>query len=154
MALLGDPVNCTLRQLMATLARSAATLRIVGDSLVPDEVTQVLGAAPSASQIKGQELRGKEGRVRIAKSGMWRLHAADTSPADFDAQVLEILAKLSSDLRVWSDLSSRFDVDLFCGWFMEQRNEGLCVSSQTLRSLGERGIELALDIYAGDDEAA
>jgi hypothetical protein len=138
---------------MATLARAVATLRIMGDSLVPDDVTRVLGAAPSASQIKGEELHGKDGRVRTAKFGAWRLHASETSPGDLDAQVAEILSKLSSDLRVWSELSDKFDVDLFCGWFMEKENEGLGVSAQTLRSLGERGIELSLDIYAGDDEA-
>jgi hypothetical protein len=139
---------------MVTLARSVATLRIIGDSLVPDDVTRALGAAPSASELKGQELHGKEGRVRTSKFGAWRLHASETSPADLDAQVAEILSKLSSDLRVWAELSAKFDVDLFCGWFMEEENEGLGVSPQTLRSLGERGIELSLDIYAGDDEAA
>jgi Domain of unknown function (DUF4279) len=139
---------------MATLARSVATLRIMGDSLVPDDVTRALGAAPSASQLKGQELSGKSGQVRTAKFGAWRLHASETSPANLDAQVAEILSKLSSDLKVWSELSAKFDVDLFCGWFMEKENEGLGVSPQTLRSLGERGIELSLDIYAGDDEAA
>jgi|SRR6516162_151531 len=138
---------------MATLARAVATLRIIGDSLVPDDVTRALGTSPSASQLKGQELRGKDGRVRTAKFGAWRLHASETSPADLDAQVAEILAKLSSDLRIWSELSAKFDVDLFCGWFMEKENEGLGVSPQTLRSLGERGIELSLDIYSGDDEA-
>jgi hypothetical protein len=139
---------------MATLARSVATLRIWGDSLVPDDVSQALGAAPSKSQLKGQELPVGAGRVRLAKFGAWYLHASETSPADLDSQVGEILVKLTSDLSVWSDLSTRFDIDLFCGWFLEERNEGLCVSPHTLRSLGERGIELALDIYAGDDEAA
>jgi|SRR5580658_10253377 Domain of unknown function (DUF4279) len=137
---------------MATLARSVATLRIMGDSLVPDDVTRILGAAPSASQVKGQELTGKSGVTRTAKFGAWRLHATETSPADLDAQVAEILSRLSSDLNVWSDLSAKFDVDLFCGWFMDRENEGLDVSPQTLRSLGERGIELSLDIYAGNDE--
>jgi hypothetical protein len=139
---------------MATLASSKATLRVMGDSLVPDEVTRALGANPSTSQSKGEELHGKDGRVRIARFGMWRLHATETSPADFDAQVREILAKLTSDLSVWSDLSTRFDIDLFCGWFMEQENEGLGVSPETLQRLGERGIHLSLDIYSGDDAAA
>jgi len=148
------PLNSDVRQVMATIARSVATLRIMGDGLVPDEVTRLLGAAPSASQTKGQEVHGKDGRVRIAKFGGWRLQASETAPADLDAQVSEILSKLSSDLKIWSDLSARFDVDLFCGLFMDRGNEGLGVSPQTLRSLGERGIELSLDVYAGDGDAA
>jgi hypothetical protein len=127
-------------------------LRIIGDSLIPDEVTRLLGMSPSESQTKDQELRGKSGRVRVAKFGAWRVHASETSPADLDVQVKEILSKLNPDVAVWRELSRRFDIDLFCGWFMEKENEGLGVSADTLRSLGERGIELSLDIYAGDGD--
>jgi len=83
---------------------------------------------------------------------MWRLAAAETSPADLDAQVREIIAQVSSDISVWSDLASRYDIDLFCGWFMEKGNEGQDISASTLRELGIRGIELSLDIYAGDKD--
>jgi hypothetical protein len=137
---------------MATVARAVATLRIIGDSLNPDEVTRLLGAAPSESQTKDQELIGKSGRVRVAKLGAWRVHASETSPADLDVQVKEILSRLSADLAVWKDLSTRFDIDLFCGWFMDKENEGIGISADTLRCLGERGIELSLDIYAGDGD--
>jgi len=139
---------------MATVARSVASLRIIGD-LNPEEVTRLLGASPSESQTKGEELRGKSGHVRVAKFGAWRIHASETSPADLDVQVKEILSTLTSDLTVWKELSTRFDIDLFCGWFMDKENEGIGVAADTLRSLGERGIELSLDIYAGDgDETA
>jgi Domain of unknown function (DUF4279) len=137
---------------MAALARSAATLRIVGDSLISDDVTLALGTAPSESQAKGQELRRKDGSIRIAKFGMWRLHASETAPADLDAQVREILATLTSDLSIWSALSAKFDIDLFCGWFMEQGNEGLSILPETLHALGARDIKLALDVYAPVDD--
>jgi Domain of unknown function (DUF4279) len=135
---------------MATIARSVATLRIIGDSLIPDDVTRMLGMPPSESQTKGEELRGKSGHVRVAKFGAWRVHAPETAPADLDVQVTEILSKLTPELSVWRELSTRFDIDLFCGWFMDKENEGIGVSADTLRCLGERGIELSLDIYAGD----
>jgi hypothetical protein len=139
---------------MVTVARSVATLRIIGDALIPDEVTRLLGAAPSDSQTKGQELHGKSGYVRLARFGAWRLHAPETSPADLDAQVRALLSPLPSDLAVWKELSTRFDIDVFCGWFMNRENEGIGISAETLRLLGERGIELSLDIYAGDEEEA
>ena len=37
-------------------------------------------------------------------------------------------------------------------WFMKKENEGLGISATTLRELGARGIELSLDIYAGDGD--
>jgi hypothetical protein len=33
---------------------------------------------------------------------------------------------------------------------MEKENEGVGISASILRELGERGIELSLDIYSGD----
>ncbi len=137
---------------MATIARATAALRISGESLNPSEITVLLGASPTTAQHKGEELVGRSGVSRIAKFGMWRLAAAETSPADLDAQVREIIAQVSSDISVWSDLASRYDIDLFCGWFMEKGNEGQDISASTLRELGIRGIELSLDIYAGDKD--
>jgi Domain of unknown function (DUF4279) len=138
---------------MATIARATATLRIIGDTLVPTDITTMLGVAPTSGQRKGEELLGKSGATRIAKFGMWRLQASETSPADLDAQVREILAKVSQDTSVWSKIASEFDVDLWCGWFLDKENEGLGISASTLRELGSRGIELSLDIYAGDNDA-
>jgi hypothetical protein len=132
---------------MAHLARSAASLRIAGDDLVPEEVSLLLGAQPTHAQRKGQELPSKFG-VRVARFGHWRLHAEETKPENLDAQVAEILDQLTTNLDVWHDLASRFRIDLFCGWFMEEGNEGVCISPSTLQALGERGIKLGLDIYA------
>lgn len=83
---------------------------------------------------------------------MWARDAAETVPADLDAQVDELLAQLTPDLRIWHELANRFEVDLFCGWFMSRLNEGLQISPRTLLALGERRIVLGLDIYGGDDE--
>lgn len=138
---------------MARIARAIAALRIMGDSLVPSEITSLLGVSPTTGFCKGQELLRASGIPRIAKGGMWQLQASDTSPADLDSQVREILARVSQDISVWTQLASRFDIDLFCGWFMEEEGEGLSISPNTLRELGTRGIELALNIYAGDKDA-
>lgn len=134
---------------MAHLHRSVATLRVVGDNLIPGEITALLGADPSKAQTKGDQLIGpKTGRVRIAKSGMWCLYASERQPGDLDSQVQELLGQLTTDLRIWADLAQRFDIELFCGWFMESTNEGVSVLPYTLVTLGERGIQLDLDIYA------
>jgi hypothetical protein len=64
----------------------------------------------------------------------------------------EILAGMTNDLAVWQRLTSVYQADVFCGLFLEQKNQGISVSPQTLQLLGERGIELGLDIYAPDEE--
>jgi hypothetical protein len=139
---------------MAHLERSVATLRLSGDDLVPRDVSALLGCNPTYEQLKGQEFpsKGASG-IRIARFGQWRLSATDTEPENLDGQVSELLDKLTQDFEVWHRLAQRFEVNLFCGWFMGESNEGVEISVSTLRALAERQIRLSLDIYAPDGDA-
>ena len=132
---------------MGVIDHSVATLRFFGDDLVPEEITALLGANPTVSYRKGQELVGsKTGIVRIAKTGSWRFSAARREPEDLEAQIMEILDQLTQDTSAWESLS-RFQPDLFCGLFMGSSNDALPLSAKVLLSLGQRGIALGLDIY-------
>ena len=51
-------------------------------------------------------------------------------------------------MNVWKALSKEYAVDLFCGLFMSETDEGVEISEKNLKSLGERGIKLGLCIYA------
>lgn len=132
---------------MAHLERSVVCLRIIGDALVPDEITKLLGSHPTYSQIKGETLVGKAGISRQATFGMWQMSIADSEPENLDGQIEGILAKLTNDLDVWLRIGERYDLDFFCGLFMGVNNEGLSISPRTLVAIGQRGIELDLDIY-------
>lgn len=132
---------------MGELHRSAAALRIMGDGLDPDEVTRLLGAVPTSTRVKGKPWKTTSGRELIARTGSWCLDAEDSEPADIDGQVRELLERLTSDLDIWSDLSRRFQVELFCGWFMRGGDEGIGVSPSTMAALSQRGIELGICIY-------
>jgi hypothetical protein len=138
---------------MAQLQESAVTLRIIGDDLIPDEITRLLGASPTHAETKGDKIVGKKtGYVRIAKKGMWRLCTRDRVPEDIDGQIHEILGQMTDDLSVWQNITKKYHADLFCGLFMRVSNEGLTISAQSLAALGTRGIEMDLDIYAGDND--
>ena len=71
-------------------------------------------------------------------------------PGNIDSQIFEILNKLNSDLTVWKSISNKYDIDLFCGLFMEKGIEGLTIYPKALKALGERGIEIGFDIYGPD----
>jgi hypothetical protein len=134
---------------MGQMHRSAATLRILGDDLVPAEISSLLGCAPTVAHKKGEVLTGKNtGIERIARTGMWRLQSADQEPENLDGQIEEILKKVTRDIETWQALAGRFRVDLSRGLFMSGGNQGLAISRGTLLALGQRGIELALDVYA------
>ncbi len=136
---------------MAHLGKSAASLRIVGDDLDPNEITFLLKCVPSQASTKGQIITTKSGRERVEKSGGWHLDAPDCEPEDLDYQVTFLLNKLNDDLHVWNKLKSKYRMDLFCGLFMHTGDEGLTISSKTLEELGKRGIELGMCLYGPDD---
>ncbi len=138
---------------MPALDHTAASLRIMGDDLNPPEITRLLGHEPSRAERKGQEIVGKSpGNGRVARTGSWRLEARARAPGDLDAQIDEILSKLSGDLGIWQKLAERFRMDLFCGLFLTGSTGGEVVSAKSMAALGSRGIELGLDIYGGDND--
>jgi hypothetical protein len=53
---------------------SAAALRIIGDDLLPEEITLILGCQPTSANVKGRVIPGKKtGRERISRTGGWHL---------------------------------------------------------------------------------
>jgi hypothetical protein len=138
---------------MSAIQKSVVTLRICGDDLAPQNITDMLGVPPTYAQIKGEEIVGqKTGRVRVAKSGLWNLCASDRQPEDIDGQIREIFEMTSAEITVWQSITNKYEADLFCGLFMSKTNDGLTLSVQSLATLAERGIELWFDIYAPDDD--
>jgi hypothetical protein len=139
---------------MAQVQRSVATLRISGDDLDPAQITRLLGCAPTSAQTKGERIVGRDTQVaRIASRGMWRLVAVAREPEDLDGQIVELISKMTADIEIWKSIAAKYRVDLFCGIFLRGSNEGLSISPQSLTALGLRQIELALDIYEGDESA-
>ncbi|WP_346840057.1 DUF4279 domain-containing protein [Microbulbifer sp. SAOS-129_SWC] len=135
---------------MAQVSRSKASLRLIGESLNPKEISDLLGCEGTTMYSKGDiRVHKRTGKQYERKSGHWSLVAAACEPEDIDGQVSELLSQLSSDLSLWHELASKYSIDLFCGIFMEKSNEGIDISPKTLVELGSRGIVLALDIYDG-----
>ena len=133
---------------MSPIHRVSAALRIFGDELDPDEITRLLGKAPSQVQRRGRPLQlpsGREGRIIDFSS--WTIAAEETSPGDLDAQIEQILQGTTVDLAVWAHIASAFRMDLFCGFFMRDNPEEIGLSPRSLLALGQWRIKLSLDIY-------
>ena len=138
---------------MSHFETSTATLRFFGDDLDPEEITSRLGCTYTRCTRKGEVTIGKvTGNERIAKTGSWLLLVSDQEPANLDLQISEILARLTDDLEVWRDLTKKYQANVFCGMFMATGNDGLALSATTLLSLGERRLEIWLDVYDHTDD--
>ena len=138
---------------MAALHRAVASLRIVGEELNPTEITALLGHSPTKCHRKEEAARTTAGQTLASRYSYWSLEATATEPEDLAAQIEEVTGKLTHDLCIWHALSTRYKIDLFCGWFMNGTNEGVDLPARTLTALAERHIALAIDIYAPDGDA-
>ncbi|SNZ19373.1 DUF4279 domain-containing protein [Cohaesibacter gelatinilyticus] len=135
---------------MGEIYKTAASLRIMGDELDPEKITELIGKAPSSVRKKGAPFNTPNGKQLIARTGSWSISAETKSPGDIDSQVTEILEGTTSNMAVWLELSKKFKVEIFGGFFLGDYNEGLTISSKTMLLLGERGIQLDMDIYGAN----
>ena len=138
---------------MSRVSKSIATLCIRGDDLFPGEITELLQADPDFATAKGESVVARHsGSARIAKTGLWNLESSDQQPADLDLQIREVLSRTTSNIEVWRSLSKKYRVSMSCGLFVQDWNQQLNISPESLEALGIRGIQLELDIYEGCEE--
>jgi hypothetical protein len=137
---------------MAAISLSSATLRIFGDDADPDQISALLGCAPSNSYRKGDATYPPK-NLKPRRYGMWRLGAADCEPESLDSQIVGLLNQVTQDLAIWKQVAALHEVDISCGLFMNESNEELRLSPGTLARLAERGIALDLDIYGPASKA-
>ncbi|MVO18345.1 DUF4279 domain-containing protein [Parasedimentitalea huanghaiensis] len=133
---------------MVTICETAASLRVMGDTLDPDEVTRMLAGDPDITRCKGVTFQTPKGKQVTSRTGIWRKTAERKCPGDLDIQVVEILEQLTDDLDMWAHLSQHYDVEFFCGLIMKESNEGLRLRSETIEMLAAHQISLDFDIYS------
>jgi hypothetical protein len=136
---------------MAAIGRTRASLRVLGDTLEPEEVSALLGRQPTRQRRKGEAIEGKS--ASLAPTGAWILDSTLSERVELEEHIEILLGSLSSDLDEWASLTDRFSASLLCSLFLDQYNEGFELSPRVTRALAERGIVIALDIYSGDPDA-
>jgi hypothetical protein len=136
---------------MPQLNYSSAALRIFGEILQPEEITRFLACAPTMSWLKGHTFKTSAGHTVVRPTGAWILDAKKSEPENLNDQVSEILGKLTADISIWNSISQRFQLDLFCGLFMEKSSAWLLLSPATLLALAERKIQIDLSIYGPNE---
>lgn len=128
--------------------RTTVTLRIFGDDLNPAEVSRLLGCQPSIAYAKGDALIGRTiGRERIARTGSWRLKSDEDRGVDLAAQIEKLLSRVNGDLDVWKKLAQKYEVELFCGLFLEDIARELWLSAEVLQPIADRRLNIGFDIY-------
>ena len=123
------------------------SLRVFGDDIDLSEVTRLLNCEPTNSARTGDIITSRNGYSRTVRKGHWHL-SSEPNALDLDERVIELLAKVSSDLDMWRALTQRFDVDVFCGVFPAKEMHGFELSPRLLAMLAARKLPIVFDIYA------
>lgn len=129
-------------------------LDVAADDLKPEEITTLLGVAPTAAWERGAALLNRDGTVRrTTKSGRWSLslQPADTEEWEVNEALALMIGRLQADEGVWRDIASRAGVSLCVSVFLEIANQGVSIEPAVLRWLADRDITLEFDIYTADE---
>ena len=128
------------------IPRLRVSLRIRGDALDPDFLTQQLGVAPSFSARKG-DLIARRGTERLQTTGVWTYRLEVPPATELGDAIAHLLSALPEDATLWEEITSSFTADLFCGVFLENDNQSTVVPPEVLSALGRRGLPLSFDLF-------
>lgn len=128
---------------------TSVSLRFFGDDLDPDQVSEKLGVSPTSARRKGDVMRHDD-LEHVAPTGSWLLSSERQSHNRLEAQIVSLFERLTSDLSVWRELTSKYKADLFCGLWSEAWNRGLELSADVTRAMADRGLALGFDVYFVD----
>jgi hypothetical protein len=127
--------------------RVQVSLRIAGDTLVPDRLTRMLGVEPTFAAAKGETVERSGVPIR-QRTGMWSYELPASTEWELSDAIKTLLEQLPADPALWESLAADYRMDLFCGVFLEASNRGTELSLDTMALLVERRLPLGLDIYA------
>jgi len=127
-----------------TLEAYEVSLRVVGDLLVPSEVTQLLECAPDEAFEKGHLLSKRAGA--IASKGLWTV-GTKTTPRGLSSSIVELLGRTTADSDIWKRLTASFSCDVLIGAWMTSDNTMWSIEPSALEALLVRGLTLEFDVY-------
>lgn len=130
---------------------SSVTLRIFGDDLDPEEVTDLLKCQPTEAYRKGYVITTTI-RPRTVKTGSWFLKIEKSERHNLEEQISELLDKVTVDLSVWKKLAERFDLSILCGTWLQGWNRDVFFGHELLKKLSERHLKITVAIYCDCDD--
>ena len=129
-------------------------LRVLGDDLNPEEITNLLGRQPTRAGRKGESILRPTGEVmRQRRVGAWILKETPDPDATVNEAILGLLATLPHVPAIWKSLTTRFKVDLLCHITVVGVNQGFELPPNVLQAVGELGVTLGVDIFCQSDDA-
>jgi hypothetical protein len=131
------------------IPRLRISLRILGDDLDPDFLTQQLGVAPTESGRRGEPNdRAGGGRPSSREIGLWIYRVSAAPDTELGDALDQLLAAMPQDATLWEELTSTYAVDVFCGVQLEADSQSTAIPADVLERLGRLGLALVFDLHS------
>jgi hypothetical protein len=122
------------------------SLRIRGDELDPDLITQHLGVAPTFAVRQG-DASCHDGATRTRSEGVWVYRLSAAPDTELGELVEMLLAPFPTDINLWEELMSTYSADVLCGVYIEGSHQGTSLSVEALTRLGRLGLSLNFEFH-------
>ncbi len=118
--------------------KTNVTFRLIGDSIIPIEITNDIGINPSKSFAKGEDYRTKKGGIRQRPTGHWSISSEriiqSTITEDHAQYILEQLESKAKIIKKYIE-DPYIRTSLIFWWEATDEHGGFTLSSDTLGRL-------------------
>ncbi len=146
-----EPINLKeaehLTEIGGTIEEFSVGLYFYSEDLDKDEISELMDAEPTKSWNPGeQHFIGNTKKTRITDWGKWHL-SSERDSIDLNTKLKELLNGITSDLRKWEKLTSKYEAWIDVTGYMENWNRGFTLKPEIMKMLSDRAIEVTFDIY-------
>lgn len=125
-------------------------LRIRGEKLDPDAITDILGVSPTISHEKGDTRLTSANHQVTSKTGLWRLEAESCSPLVSD-HISKLLSDVSANRDIFNGLKGVDDkhIDVFFATGSDKNGGGTIkvnLSKENIAAIAKTGLPLLITI--------
>ena len=131
-----------------------ASLRIAGDGLDPDEITQRLHIVPELAHKKGDvnstiSKNGKLIRYADFRTGLWVVRSEIDEHRGIEEHIANIFDRLEPRRQEFLEICEQgCKADIFCGFFFPtSKLWGILLSNDIVRRSASFGVEIGIELY-------
>jgi hypothetical protein len=128
---------------------ASASLCVYGEELDPEEITRILGVAPTRSHRRGDRLSPEGPPFR---TGAWLCEVKSAAVPDPPDEALgRLLDRLPSDPTFWRRLTQQYEIRIFFRIGFEGWNKGFTLSAGNIQRAAVLGVRLDFDLYVAQN---
>jgi hypothetical protein len=128
----------------------SASFRVMGPTVDPVVVSEVLGLEPHKSHKAGSIRVDVIDRVYPPfKEGLWLISSTVPEDASLNEHLEDLLSHIQkSKVQIWKLKDLGYRIDLFIGLFGTGGNSGTSISSSNIQTIANLNIDIDFDIYS------